>query len=245
MKMKQFAALAACAVAFCFLLAACAGTDASGNARVGREDSDGITSFGTSSKALPASGESNNEESDSDIPFTKEEAQKKYIDPLWKCSWQTSTTQNENEKGLEVKASALTADDLMNIYVNDGFLGAWSDDPEKRPKWIDYDETTGNAYISAGIVEQYLYQRFGVDKEVVQQATWYVYDVERDCYVIKVDGFGGAPAETKITEMEKESNQILLLCQDTELRKFTVTLVQKGEAYVISSWSCDDYVLEE
>ena len=226
-----------------FSLTACAGIGANNNISLGSETLSQGESI--SSKTATTGGDSNTEECNSDIPFTKEEAQKKYIDPLWKCSWQTSTTRNENEKGLEVKVSALTADDLMNIYVNDGFLGDWSDDPEKRPKWIDYDETTGSAYISAGIVEQYLYQRFGVDKEVVRQATWYVYDVERDCYVIKVDGFGGAPAETKITNMEKEGDQILLLCQDTELRKFTVTLVKNEENYVVYSWSCDNYVLEE
>ena len=35
--MKQFAALAACALAFCFLLAACAGTDTSGSTRASSE----------------------------------------------------------------------------------------------------------------------------------------------------------------------------------------------------------------
>lgn len=245
--MKQFAALAACAVAFCFLLAACAGIGAGGNPpteddTLPQVNSNSAASSGISSAVIPAGDKGNTEESDFDIPFTKEEAQKKYIDPLWLNKWMQDVVQTKDEKEFKVKTSDLTANDLMRIYLADGFLEARSDDPATRAPWITLDETMGTYYVEADVVEQYIDERFGVEKEVMRQGTDCPYDADKNCYVIPTDGFGGALVSAEIVDMKKEGEQILIYCVDSfswgssPLWGYTVILEPKGEHYVIASW---------
>ena len=245
--MKQFTALAVCALGFCFLFAACTGTEASGSTPAGGDtlpqvNNNSTASSGISNAAIPAGDKSNTEESHFAIPFTKEEAQKKYIDPLWLNKWMQDVVQTEDEKEFKVKTSDLTANDLMRIYLADDFLEAQSDDPSTRAPWITLDETTGTYYVEANVVEQYIDERFGVEKEVMRQGTDCPYDADKNCYVIPTDGFGGALVSAEIVDMKKGGEQILIYCVDSfswdssPLWGYTVILEPKGDHYVIVSW---------
>lgn len=244
--MKQFAVLVACTL-FCFLLTACTGTGAGGNPPTESDilpqvNSHSIASSGISNVAISAGDKSTTEESDFEIPFTKEEAQKKYIDPLWLNKWMQGVVQTEDEKEFKVKTSDLTANDLMRIYLADDFLEARSGDPATRAPWITLDETTGTYYVEANVVEQYIDERFGVEKEMMRQGTDCPYDADKNCYVIPTDGFGGALVSAKIVDMKKEGEKILIYCVDSfswdssPLWGYTVILEPKGDHYVISSW---------
>jgi len=167
------------------------------------------------------------------IPFTLEEAQYLYVNPIARSY-------------MFYKSEITTTVDLIE---NNSLLSVFIQDMMYEPIYQDIttiDDETGYKYVSAEVFEEYVLVRFGENSDALRSESLYRYDEELNMYQVN-DEYSGIARPVGIVSMEKEGEYILIHCVAEEFETLGGDIVEaetyyirlhspSGETYIIHSW---------